>query len=408
MSAGVPPMPLAPRAASDAADRARPPTWAIVFVVVAHLALLMGFGARPPSPAPSTAAPVALETRLLSAQPPTAAPAAPPPKAAAPARAPAPRPAPQAEPADAAAPEPAAADTPDAGPTPPPIEAVAASEAAPPVAVPAASAASEVVAAASPRDEPSTDLSAARPPADPLDTVRQGPMLAGAVARAGAPGPWPFKLVPPLRARYTVEARVRGLPFHARAEILWQHDGRRYRARQEIGALFLGARVQTSEGLLQAEGLAPERYADRTKSEVAAHFDRAQGRVVFSANTPDAPLYPLAQDRLSLFLQLAGWWNAAPERFEPGTELTLEVVGPRSAEPWRFVFGADEHLDTPLGALSARRVLREGSGRYDLKAELWLGPPPVHGLPIRIRLTQANGDFVDLLIQEIDTAPEPQ
>ena len=36
-------------------------------------------------------------------------------------------------------------------------------------------------------------------------------MLAGAVARAGAPGPWPFKLVPPLRARYTVEARVRGL-----------------------------------------------------------------------------------------------------------------------------------------------------------------------------------------------------
>ena len=42
----------------------------------------------------------------------------------------------------------------------------------------------------------------------------------------------------------------------------------------------------------------PERFADRSRSEKAAHFDAANQRIRFSNNAPDAELRPGAQDRL--------------------------------------------------------------------------------------------------------------
>ena len=203
-----------------------------------------------------------------------------------------------------------------------------------------------------------------------------------------------FAIPASARLKYEVKGEVKGFPYHVNGDLLWVQDGKTYNARMEISHFLLGSRVQTSTGQLTAHGLEPTRFGDKVKSEVAAHFDRDKNKVTFSANTPDVPLLPGAQDQLSVFMQLGAMLGAEPLRFPAGTTLPVQAVGPRSAEAWVFTVGASERLVLPGGELSAVRLWRDPLGAYDPKVEIWLAPD-VGYLPVRIRLTQSNGDVVD-------------
>lgn len=198
------------------------------------------------------------------------------------------------------------------------------------------------------------------------------------------------------RLKYDVSGLVKGFRYYVSGELLWLQDGKTYDARLEISHFLLGSRVQTSKGALTPQGLEPLRFGDKVRSEVAAHFQRAKGLVTFSANTPEAPLMPLAQDQLSIFVQLAAMWGANAGRFGPGLQLPFQTVGPRTSENWTFLVGAPERLKVDGRELPATKLLRERSGDFDTRVELWLAPA-LDYLPARIRLTQSNGDEVDML-----------
>ena len=210
--------------------------------------------------------------------------------------------------------------------------------------------------------------------------------------------PPPVRLPPPTRLAFDVNGQAKKFTYHARAELLWQHDGSRYEARQELSAFLVGSRAQRSVGAITAQGLLPERFSDRSRSEQAAHFDYAKGRVTFSANTPDAPMGPGAQDRLSVFIQLGAMLAADPGRFVPGTQVTLTTVSARSADRWTFTIEGPETLELPAGPTPALKLQRLPRKDYDQKAELCVAPALGY-LPVRIRLTQANGDFADLQLR---------
>ena len=218
---------------------------------------------------------------------------------------------------------------------------------------------------------------------------------AGHAASTAAPA---VRLPAPVRLAFDVSGQAKKFNYNASAELLWQHDGSRYEARQEISAFLVGSRSQSSVGQITAQGLQPERFADRSRSERAAHFDHAQGRVTFSANTPQAAVGPGAQDRLSVFIQLGAMLAADPGRFVPGTQVTLTTVSARSADRWAFAIEGQETLDLPAGPTLAWKLQRLPRGDYDQKAELWLAPDLGY-MPVRIRLTQANGDFADLRLR---------
>ena len=214
----------------------------------------------------------------------------------------------------------------------------------------------------------------------------------GRMASTAAPA---VRLPAPVRLTFDVNGQAKKFNYNARAELLWKHDGSRYEARQEISAFLVGSRSQSSVGQVTPQGLQPERFADRSRSEQAAHFDHAQGRVTFSANTPQAAVGPGVQDRLSVFIQLGALLAADPARFVPGTQVTLTTVSARSADRWTFSIEEQETLDLPAGPTPAWKLLRLPRRDYDQKAELWLAPDLGY-VPVRIRLTQANGDFADL------------
>ncbi len=210
-----------------------------------------------------------------------------------------------------------------------------------------------------------------------------------------AEAPSPSTIIPgSLRIKYNLFGEVRQLPYTANAELLWAHDGDSYDAQLEISALFLGSRRQTSRGQLTPQGLKPKRFGDKVRSEVAAHFEYDKGKVIFSANTPEAALQPGAQDQLSIFVQIASLIGAEPQRYPRGTTIEMQAVGPRESDNWRFVVDGPEHLNLPGGEQDTLKITRPRRQPSDLMVELWLAPPLGY-LPVRIKLTQDNGDFID-------------
>ncbi len=200
------------------------------------------------------------------------------------------------------------------------------------------------------------------------------------------------------RLHYDVNGQAKGFPYRARAELLWQHEGTGYNARLEIAVMLMGSRVQTSAGQITADGLAPQRFSDKLRSEVAAHFERDKGKISFSANTPDVPLSPGAQDRLSVLLQLGSLLAGDPQRYTPGRVIAMQTVGPRDADEWHFVVGPEERLTLTDGTHMARKLSREPQRDFDLRVEVWLAEDLGY-LPVQLKMTQANGDMVQLQLK---------
>lgn len=369
-------------------------------VLALHWLVLSGVPLAWDSPAQPTGQ--VFSTRSIAAPPPAAmltAAAAPAAKAA---PAAAPQPAARKKPPARTAPAPTSTAAPVA--PPPPAEAVATgtevgTDTAPTNTTDSTAPPAEVAAAA-----PEAPASAAAPPAPPAEATTGVDITPPGAGTDQAPqkAPPPARLPPPTRLAFDVSGQAKKFAYNARAELLWQHDGNRYEARQEISAFLVGSRTQRSVGAITAQGLLPEKFSDKSRSEQAAHFDYAQGRITFSANTPQAPASPGVQDRLSVFIQLGALLAADPGRFVPGTQITLTTVSARSADRWTFTIEGPETLDLPSGATPTLKLQRLPRKDYDQKAELWVAPALGY-LPVRIKLTQANGDFADLLLRERGT-----
>ena len=222
------------------------------------------------------------------------------------------------------------------------------------------------------------------------------PAPAGAAAMSASVGQpdYDYQVPSSARLKYKGSGTKGVLLLPVSAELLWSREGRSYDARLELGLLGF-SRVQTSKGVIGPRGLEPLRFGDKTRSEEAAHFQRAKGIVSFSANGPDAPLTPLAQDQLSIYMQLASMWSANPQRFRPGMQLPFQLVEIHRSGNRVFTVGATEPLKVQGREMVATRLVCEPSLDYDNRVEVWLASA-LEFLPARIRMTQANGDEVDI------------
>jgi hypothetical protein len=198
----------------------------------------------------------------------------------------------------------------------------------------------------------------------------------------------------PASIKLIYEVHANKFPYSLNGELLWISTNGSYEASLMFGA-FGQKRIQTSRGLIGPDGLMPERFSDKFRSELAAHFNRQQGKVTFSANTPDAPLLAGAQDRLSVLIQLAALVSSSPERFTPATTLTIQTVGPRDADLWLFTVGPTETLTLPGGKLELIKLTRNPRQAYDQQVDIWLAASLGY-LPARILITEASGDYIDL------------
>lgn len=212
------------------------------------------------------------------------------------------------------------------------------------------------------------------------------------------------QLPPPALLTYELEGMDRGLHYRANSTLQWQFNDQRYDLSLTVQAFLLGSRQWRSTGQLGPNGLLPERLSDKRKSEVAAHFDRTSQHVIFSSNKPSAPLLAGAQDQISLFVQLGGAVNTMPDRFAPGTTLNVQTVTSRSADLWHITLVSEDKLLILGQTHTTRHWVCAPRGPYDSRLEFWTDPV-LTGLPVRIRITQVNGSYIDMQLSDLKDAP---
>ena len=209
-------------------------------------------------------------------------------------------------------------------------------------------------------------------------------------------------LPPPSLLRYDLTGQEKGLTYYASGELSWQHNPQSYALALSVKAFLVGSRHWRSVGDITAAGLAPRRFSDSWRGERAAHFDRDKNRIVFSSNAPEAPLLAGAQDQISLYVQLAAAMNGSPERFAPGTRLQIQTITLRDALPWTLTLEQNEALTVEGQSVMATKWVCQPRNRFDAKVEFWVTPQH-HWLPVRIRITQVSGNYIDLNLRSHET-----
>ena len=287
-------------------------------------------------------------------------------------------------------------------------------------ALPAADQAPQAPAAGSPPEapqplqpSPALESAGALPPAKPLPATPpvagETPALSQSAPQDAQPAlagtgnsdtdrPTRFAFPPPVVLNYDVLGRIDQQDNTVSATISWQHDGQNYQASLLITKFLIHLREWTSKGALTSAGLAPLRFGDKgfRRAELASHFVREEGRIIFSSNSTPAALMPGAQDQLSVFLQLASMWAGEPRRLGAGDTVSFQSVSARQAENWTFTVAAEERITVPGGSLQAIRLTREPTGPFSTRAEIWLAPQMAY-LPVHIRLSEPNGNVLDML-----------
>jgi len=227
------------------------------------------------------------------------------------------------------------------------------------------------------------------------------------IGSPGYAGPMPaIKLPPSARLQFQAKGSAKGFQYSAKAQLSFKTDGQRYQAEQEVSAFLMGSRSQTSSGQITPHGLAPQRFVDKARKERSAELDASAGRIRYSDGDEPQAVSAGVQDRLSIFLQLSSMVAANPERYAPGSTVAINVTSARSTEVWTFVVDGPETLDLPAGATPTLRLTRQPRKGQDQSAHLWLAPS-LQYLPVRIRLSQSNGDFADLQLQAAAVDGQP-
>jgi hypothetical protein len=289
------------------------------------------------------------------------------------------------------------------------------------IEVSATEAAPKQASAPAPNPVPEIGIAATSPPlqpAQPIQPVTEVPPIAAEtslpMAQATPPasnaltaktGDFP----PSTQINYKLVGQERGLIYNASGSLKWQAQAandkglpRAYEAELQVKAFLVGSRVWRSTGSLTDIGLAPLRYSDRWRGERAAHFETANQKISFSGNMPSAPLQAGAQDQLSLFIQMAAAVTA--KNYAPGSQLMVQTATTRDAVNWTITFQSTEEIVVDGKKLETQRWVCLPRGKYDSQIELWLSP--AHGgLPLRIKISQVNGNFIDMEMRNTENLP---
>ena len=246
------------------------------------------------------------------------------------------------------------------------------------------------------RTDTRTDTKTAALPSDAV--TPESPSAAPPVANGSRENA--FEFPPSIELGFNLVDVRDGQPRQGSGSLVWKSDGKTYEMRLAATVLFINLLTQISTGRVGEQGIEPERFSDKriNRSEQAAHFERDKAVISFSSNRPPAALQRGAQDRTSVSMQLAALLAGAPQRYEKGSNISVQVVSTNDASVWVFNVEGTETVSVPAGTAQAVHLTRSPRSEFDPRLELWFAPQ-LNYLPIRIKQTESNGNTFDLLLR---------
>lgn len=220
---------------------------------------------------------------------------------------------------------------------------------------------------------------------------------------------WP----PSTRLDFSLTGHYRG-PIEGSARVQWIRRADQYQVQMDVfvGPEFaaLMTRRMTSEGVLNAQGLAPRRYDEETRVAFSTrraaitldvdHITLTQGLV---RSRPQG-----AQDSASQFVQMSFLFTSNPSLLKAGNTITVPVALPRRLDQWIYDVVGEATVDTPMGPIQTFHVKprRESPRPGELVAQAWYAPT-LQYLPVRILIHQDGETFVDMVLKAPPTQAEP-
>lgn len=204
---------------------------------------------------------------------------------------------------------------------------------------------------------------------------------------------------------YRLTGLEKGIQYQASSQLRWQHNNQAYDMSLSLKVFLLGTKNWRSQGQITSAGLAPTRLTDRWRKEHTAFFDRPKQRIVFDKNASTEPLQMGAQDQVSLYAQLAAAMAHSGKRWPTGTRLQIQTATVRGATPWLITLERTETLALDGQNLPTTKWLAQRMSRADSKVEFWVSA--AHDwLPVRIRITQDSGSYIDLHLTSREALPD--
>ena len=260
-----------------------------------------------------------------------------------------------------------------------------------------ASAASPAVANDQTTAAPVADANAAPPATEPVAAASAAP-AASAPSAGDAPflASWPSDT----RLTYKLGGNYRG-ELHGSARVLWQREGTRYHTAVEMSAGLLASLSFTSQGDITEGGLKPEVYEENVRGRRRGVRLGEDVRL----NNGDRIARPEAvQDTASQFVELGHRFSTGQVKLVPGAQVNFSMARPGGIDEWTYDVIGEETLHLPrLGPVPTLHLKPRplSKPRGPISAEIWYAPS-LQYLPVRIRITQGNDNYIDLMVDTIE------
>ena len=241
------------------------------------------------------------------------------------------------------------------------------------------------------------EASAAPPAAEPVAAASAAP-AASAPSAGDAPflASWPSDT----RLTYKLGGNYRG-ELHGSARVLWQREGTRYHTAVEMSAGLLASLSFTSQGDITEGGLRPEVYEENVRGRRRGVRLGEEVRL----NNGDRIARPDAvQDTASQFVELGHRFSTGQVKLVPGAQINFSMARPGGIDEWTYDVIGEETLHLPrLGPVPTLHLKPRplSKPRGPISAEIWYAPS-LQYLPVRIRITQGNDNYIDLMVDTIE------
>ena len=241
------------------------------------------------------------------------------------------------------------------------------------------------------------DANAAPPATEPVAAAS-----AATAASAPSTGDAPFLASWPsdTRLTYKLGGNYRG-ELHGSARVLWQREGTRYHTAVEMSAGLLASLSFTSQGDITEGGLKPEVYEENVRGRRRGVRIGEDVRL----NNGDRIARPEAvQDTASQFVELGHRFSTGQVKLVPGAQVNFSMARPGGIDEWTYDVIGEETLHLPrLGPVPTLHLKPRplSKPRGPISAEIWYAPS-LQYLPVRIRITQGNDNYIDLMVDTIE------
>ena len=216
---------------------------------------------------------------------------------------------------------------------------------------------------------------------------------------------WPLDT----RINVKITGQFRGA-VHGSGKVTWQRQAEKYQAQVAL-SFGIGGLTMTSQGAVTPDGLNPLIFEENIVGRLrSAHFEPeaitiGSGKRILRAGLPGGLGTGSFQDSASQFVELAWRFATGRATLAPGSTVTYWLGRPEGLYQYIYDISGPEPMQlAKFGTVNTWHLTPRpipGLKKDAIYGEIWIAPS-LQYLPVKIRMRNAEGVYLDLLVDSME------